>query len=140
MGRPACGAGRAIPGAPAPSGLPCDARATGPSQNSLRCAALHCAQTDASPDPRKASLLGSLNALEFEIKSGQYISRVAVQQASATAMAAAAQTCRSMPDSMERQGLGAKWCAIVEQVDDDTLNSLADQYAAMTAPPEGVEG
>ena len=86
---------------------------------------------------RNEAAKADLNELDFKIKSRQYISRIAVQQAAATALAAAAQTLRSMPDAMERKGLGAEWCQIVEAVVDQTLNELATQYEAMTAPPLG---
>jgi phage terminase Nu1 subunit (DNA packaging protein) len=52
---------------------------------------------------RNEKAKADLNELEFKIKSGEYISRQAVQQAAATMLSSIAQTLRSVPDTLERR-------------------------------------
>ena len=52
---------------------------------------------------RKDSALADLNELSYKIKSGQYVERASVQQASATLLAELGQSLRSMADNLERK-------------------------------------
>ena len=52
---------------------------------------------------RKESALADLNELSYKVKSGQYVERAAVQQASATLLAELGQSLRSMADNLERK-------------------------------------
>lgn len=55
-----------------------------------------------------------LNELDLKIKSGEYVSRAAVRQASATTMAMLVQSMRSLSDNLERRGVPANVCALVD--------------------------
>lgn len=72
---------------------------------------------------RKESALADLNELDYKVKSGQYVSRVAVKQACATIMAALAQGIRSLPDNLERRGVEPKVCV---QIDAAITEALAE--------------
>ena len=75
---------------------------------------------------RKEEALAGLNELELKIKSGEYLSRAAFREASATLLAELAQTLRSLPDSLERKhSLPPKVVLQVEQTIDDALSSVA---------------
>lgn len=74
-----------------------------------------------------------LNELTFKIKSGEYGSRAAFRQACATALAALAQTLRSVPDNLERKlGVSPEVAAEVGHLIDDSLNDLASEFEMMT--------
>ena len=77
---------------------------------------------------RKESALADLHELDYKVKSGQYVPRAAIREASATAMAALAQTLRSLPDNLERRGISAAVCAQIDRV---ITESLADTARAL---------
>lgn len=52
---------------------------------------------------RNEKAKADLNELDYKIKSGEYVPRAAVQQASATLLATISQTLRSLPDTLERR-------------------------------------
>lgn len=78
---------------------------------------------------RNEAAKADLNELEFKVKSGEYISRTAVVQATATAYAAVAQTLRSIPDHLERRlALDPSVAEEVAKLIDESLNELADTF------------
>ncbi|MBF6987244.1 DUF1441 family protein [Cupriavidus sp. IK-TO18] len=75
---------------------------------------------------RNESAKADLNELEFKIKSGEYVARVAVVQATATAYAAIAQTLRSLPDHLERRlALAPEVAEEIGRQIDEALGELA---------------
>ena len=79
-----------------------------------------------------------MNELEFKIKSGEYVEREAVKQASATALAAVAQSLRSLPDTLERKlNITPEVAELIGAEIDATLDSLAEDFALMT-PENGL--
>jgi hypothetical protein len=84
---------------------------------------------------RKEAALADLHELDYKVKSGQYVSRVAVRQASATAIALMAQTLRSVSDTLERKGVPVSVCATVEEVITDTLTETGRALAKLHAEP-----
>lgn len=82
---------------------------------------------------RKETALADLHELDFKVKSGQYVSRIEVKQASATAMAHLAQTIRSIPDTLERKGVPAATCAVIDSVITDTLAEAGVALAKLHA-------
>lgn len=92
---------------------------------------------------RKETALADLHELEFKVKSGQYVSRASVKQASATALAHLAQSIRSIPDTLERKGVPVATCALIEEVITATLaeagKSLAKLYSAAGEAVEPAE-
>jgi phage terminase Nu1 subunit (DNA packaging protein) len=75
--------------------------------------------------------------LDFKIKSGQYVSRVAVRQAAATAFATVAQSMRSIPDNLERTlGLNPEVAAAIGASIDATLADLSETLEMMSGPDE----
>lgn len=88
---------------------------------------------------RNEAAKASLNELDFRVKSRQYLSREAYQQASATAVASFAQTMRGLPDMLENQGVPADVCVKISDSIDNALSELADELAAFLGPePEDV--
>lgn len=78
---------------------------------------------------------------DFAVKQGQYLPRVAQQQASATALAILTQSLRSIPDNLERT-LGLK-PEVVEQVSveiDAALQEIAMAFKAMTNDDRNSDG
>jgi phage terminase Nu1 subunit (DNA packaging protein) len=82
---------------------------------------------------RNEKAKADLNELDFKVKSGEYVSREAVQQAAATMLASIAQTLRSIPDTLERkinlspdaaEEIGLQIDAILEGLGDE-LHMLA---------------
>ncbi len=64
--------------------------------------------------------------LDFKIKSGQYLPRIEVQQATATAFATIAQTMRSIPDNLERRlGVSPEVAEAVSAMIDDCMADLS---------------
>lgn len=75
-----------------------------------------------------------LNELEVKTKTGEYGSRAQFRQASATAIAALAQTLRSIPDNLERKlGVSADVAGEVGVLIDNALNDLASEFEMMTS-------
>lgn len=81
---------------------------------------------------RNESAKADLNELDFKVKSRQYLSRDAFIQASATAIATFAQTCRTLPDALERKGIPPSVCEQVMQTIDGALTELADELSKFT--------
>lgn len=76
---------------------------------------------------RKETALADLHELDFKIKSGQYLSRDAFREASATLLAELAQGLRSLPDTLERKhGLPPAVVQAVEADIDDALARVAE--------------
>lgn len=76
---------------------------------------------------RKEEALAGLNELELKIKSGEYLSRTAYREASATLLAELAQGLRSLPDTLERKfGLSPEALLHVERTIDEAMQSVAD--------------
>jgi hypothetical protein len=68
------------------------------------------------------------------VKSGQYVAREAVRQASATALASLSQSLRSLPDSLERRmALAPDVIQAISDAIDGCLNDLADEFELMVA-------
>lgn len=75
---------------------------------------------------RKEAALADLNELDYKVKSGEYIARVAVQEACATLLATLAQALRSLPDNLERRhNLSPEIAEQIEVTIDATLSDLA---------------
>ena len=73
--------------------------------------------------------------LQYEIDLGRVVSRQAVQEASATALAVMAQSLRSLPDNLERKlGLSPAVAEQIEQTIDAVLTDLAAALDALTPP------
>ena len=76
---------------------------------------------------RKEEALAGLNELELKIKSGEYLSRTAYREASATLLAELAQGLRSLPDTLERKfGLSPEALLHVEKTIDEAMQGVAD--------------
>lgn len=86
---------------------------------------------------RNESAKAQLNELKLLVETGRYVSRDAVRQASAATMAALAQSLRSIPDNLERLGLGPEWCMKVQAVLDAAMADAAAgmEMMAGAAPP-----
>lgn len=75
-----------------------------------------------------------LNELDVMVKTGEYGSRAQFRQASATTIAALAQTLRSIPDNLERKlGVSAEVATEVGVLIDNALNDLASEFEMMTS-------
>ncbi|UZZ64581.1 terminase small subunit [Curvibacter phage PCA1] len=75
-----------------------------------------------------------LNELDVKVKTGEYGSRAQFRQASATAIAALAQTLRSIPDNLERKlGVTPEVASEVSVLIDNALNDLASEFEMMTS-------
>lgn len=83
---------------------------------------------------RNESAKADLNELEFKVKSGEYVARSAVIQATATAYATIAQTLRSLPDHLERRlALAPEVAEEVGRQIDEALGELAAVFERMEA-------
>jgi phage terminase Nu1 subunit (DNA packaging protein) len=81
---------------------------------------------------RNESAKADLNELEFKVKSGEYVARSAVVQATATAYAALAQTLRSLPDHLERRlALAPEVAEEIGRQIDEALGELAEVFERM---------
>lgn len=76
---------------------------------------------------------------ENKVAMGELVSRMAVQQAAATAYAALAQTMRSISDNLERQGIALDVCASVERTIDAAMADHAKTMELMAGTPEGAD-
>jgi len=83
---------------------------------------------------RKEAALADMHELDYKIKSGEFVSRVAVRQASATVISALAQTMRSLSDNLERRGIPPAVCAQVDSAVNETLADAARDLEMMSAP------
>lgn len=89
---------------------------------------------------RKESAQADLAELEYKRRSGQYIARAAVRQASAHALASVAQSLRSIPDNLERKfGLLPEQAEAIGESIDAVLKDLGEEFEMMVAN-EGEEG
>lgn len=76
---------------------------------------------------RNEAAKAGLNELELKIKSGEYLSRSAYREASATLLAELAQGLRSLPDTLERKfGLPPNVVQHIESTLDEAMKSVAD--------------
>lgn len=70
---------------------------------------------------RHETAKADLAELEYAIKSGQYVSRDAIRQAGATMLAALVQSMRGLSDVLERRGVEASVCAMVDEAVNEVL-------------------
>lgn len=82
---------------------------------------------------RKEAALADMHELDYKIKSGEYVNRAAVRQASATVISALAQTMRSLSDNLERRGVPPAVCAQVDTAVHETLADAARDLEMMSA-------
>lgn len=91
----------------------------------------------ASAKARNEAAKADLNELELRIKSGEYVDRGAVREATATALATLAQTLRSVPDNLERKlGLDPKVAEEVGKLIDAALDEVADEFEKLGRDPD----
>lgn len=83
---------------------------------------------------RKESADADLKELEYKVRLGLYLDRAAVVEAAATAHAMAAQSLRSLRDTLERQGVPVPICEQVDAAVTEALNTLAEDYRLMSGP------
>lgn len=81
---------------------------------------------------RKEAALADLHELDYKVKSGEYVSRAAVRQASATTLSTLAQTLRSVSDNLERRGVPTAVCVTVEAVVTDALAEVGKDFEMMS--------
>jgi len=81
---------------------------------------------------RNEEAKAGLNELELKIKSGEYVARAQVRQASATMLATISQTLRSISDDLERRGVPPEVCVQVEAAVNETLADAARDLAMLT--------
>lgn len=82
---------------------------------------------------RNEQAKAELNELDLKIKSGQYVSRASVQQASATALATLAQGMRSISDNLERRGVPPEVCVQVEAIINEGMADVARDLELMSS-------
>ena len=71
--------------------------------------------------------------LDFNVKSGKFVSRDAVRSACAASFAAIAQTLRSIPDNLERRlGVSPEVAQEVGNLIDDSMDELALELERMS--------
>lgn len=86
---------------------------------------------------RNEAAKADLAELEYKRKSGQYVARAAVRDASAHAFASVAQSLRSIPDTLERKlNLTPEQAEQAGVLIDAILNVLADEFEQMVAYDE----
>ena len=81
---------------------------------------------------RKETALADLHELDYKVKSGQYVSRASVRQASATALATLVQGMRSISDNLERRGVPPEVCVQVEAIINAGLADIARDLELMS--------
>lgn len=82
---------------------------------------------------RKEAALADGRELDFKIQSGVFVSRVAVRQAAATALASLSQTLQSIPDNLERTlGVSPELAQEIAAQIDAALADLAVEFEAMS--------
>lgn len=81
---------------------------------------------------RKEAALADLHELDYKVKSGEFVARAAVQQASATVVSNLAQTLRSVSDNLERRGVPPAVCAQVDAAINETLADAARDMELMS--------
>lgn len=81
---------------------------------------------------RNEAAKASLNELDLQIKSKEFLPRTAFIQATATAIATFAQTCRTLPDALERKGVPPDVCEKVMHTIDAAMADLAAELEKFT--------
>lgn len=82
---------------------------------------------------RHEKVKADLAELEFRERIGQLVSRAAVQQGAATALATLAGALRCIPDNLERKlNLAPEAAELVGRDIDAALNELADTFESLT--------
>ena len=91
----------------------------------------------ASAKARNEAAKADLNELDLRVKSGEYVSRAAVREATATALATLAQTLRSVPDNLERElNIAPDLADDIGKRIDAALDEVADEFEKLGADPE----
>lgn len=81
----------------------------------------------------KEEALAKHAALKYEVDSGNYLSREAFRQASATLLAEVGQALRSLPDLLERKcALPPEAIEVTEKVIDEALLTLSEGLEMFT--------
>lgn len=79
------------------------------------------------PIQRHAFWRSKVAELDYGVKSNKYVLRADVVQSNSTAYALIANTCRSIPDLLERRiGCSPEVAELAEQAIEDALDGLAD--------------
>lgn len=87
---------------------------------------------------RKEMSLADMHELNFKIKSGQYVERGAVREASATLLANLAQSLRGIPDNLERKfHLSADVAQEIEKVINASLADVSEGLSMFTSESVG---
>jgi phage terminase Nu1 subunit (DNA packaging protein) len=87
---------------------------------------------------RKEAALADMHELQFKIKSGEYVSRTAVREATATLLSNLAQSLRSLPDNLERKySLPPEVVSAIERDVDGTLSDISEGLAMFTSETVG---
>lgn len=89
---------------------------------------------------RNEAAKAALNELELKVKTGEYVARAEVRQATATALATLAQTLRSVPDNLERKkGIGPEVASEVAIQIDNALNEVASAFEVLNREAAAAE-
>lgn len=79
---------------------------------------------------KNEGIKAAINDIKLRVESKQWVNRSDVSEEMSKAVAAFAQTMRSLPDKLERKhGLSPAIASVVSEVIDEALNSLADEFA-----------
>jgi phage terminase Nu1 subunit (DNA packaging protein) len=93
----------------------------------------------ATAKARNEAAKADLNELELRVKSGEYVSRTAVREATATALATLAQTLRSVPDNLERElNIDPELADEIGKRIDAALDEVADEFEKLGTDPEAL--
>ncbi len=96
------------------------------------------AQAFDSAKARKEKSLADMHELNYKIKSGEYIPRAAVREASATLLSNLAQSLRGVPDNLERKfNLSPEIAVEVEKVINASLADVSEGMAMFTTESVG---
>lgn len=81
---------------------------------------------------KKMAFDAQMAELEFKVKSGEYLPRADIKEASATAFAMIAQALRSIPDNIERRlGVSPEVAEEISALIDEAMSNLADELERM---------
>lgn len=87
---------------------------------------------------RKEKSLADMHELNYKVKSGEYVERAAVREASSTLLSNLAQSLRGIPDNLERKfHLPADVAQEVEKVINAALADVAEGLAMFTSESIG---
>jgi phage terminase Nu1 subunit (DNA packaging protein) len=90
---------------------------------------------------RNEKAKADLNELELKVKTGQFVSRDAVREATATALSTLAQTLRSVPDNLERKlGVAPDVATEVGNQIDNALSDVATAFEEIHQHAVAQEG